>query len=120
MKMRTMLTGVAGACLIAGAATAQMQYVSPEGREILGNLSPEFREHILSQMGPEQTVRELIETTMLNRLSAAYAEVQSMRYMEDAKVWEVVVVTSEGTRRGHHVDYTMLDQFYVVSVEGAP
>lgn len=120
MKMRTMLTGIAAAGLIASAATAQAQSITAEEREILDNLSPEFREHILSQMGPEQTVRGLIETTMLNRLSAAFADIESMQYMQDQQVWEVVVVTTEGTRRNYHIDYSELEQFYDEPMEGAP
>jgi hypothetical protein len=111
---------MAGACLIAGSAAAQMQYVSAEGREILDNLSPEFRDYVLSLMGPDQTVRGIVETTILNRLSGAFAEVESMAYDETAQVWEVVVVTTEGTRRGHRIDYVMLDQFYVAPVAEMP
>lgn len=120
MILRSLLSSVAGACLIAGAAGAQMQHVSSEGREILENLSPEFREYVLSLMGPDQTVRGIVETTILNRLSGAFAEVESMRYRASDQVWEVVVITTEGTRRGHEIDYAMLDQFYVAPVENAP
>ena len=63
MLKRTILAGVAGALMISGGAFAQN--VSSEGREILDALNPEFQEYVMSRMGPEQTVRGLVETTIL-------------------------------------------------------
>jgi hypothetical protein len=108
MLKRTLLAGVLTACLVPGSALA----VTAEGQEILDALSPEFREYVMSRMGPEQTVRGLVETTILNQLSQEYPEVEQLVYMTDEKVWEVIVVTPEGSRRAHRIDYSMLDRFY--------
>jgi hypothetical protein len=110
MLKRTVIAGVLGACLMP--ATAAAQTVSPEGQRILDALGPDARDYVMSRMGPDQTVRGLVETTLLNRLEQQYVAVDYMRYVPAEEIWVVVVATPEGGRQAYHVDYTMLDQFY--------
>jgi hypothetical protein len=54
----------------AGAA----QRLSRQDQQILSQLSPQARSEVLSRLTPGETVKEIIETMALNRLSQLYAE----------------------------------------------
>jgi hypothetical protein len=110
MLKRMIAAGALSACLISGGALAQN--VSAEEQKILDALEPESRDYIMSRMGPDQTVVGLIETTIYNRLQQQFAGVESLNYMPEDESWEVVVVTPEGARRAHRIDYSMLNQFF--------
>jgi hypothetical protein len=110
MLKRMIAAGALGACLISGAALAQT--VTAEEQKILDALEPQAREYVMSRMGPDQTVVGLIETTIYNRLQQQFADIESLTYMVEDEAWEVVVVTPEGARRAHRIDYSMLNQFF--------
>jgi hypothetical protein len=110
MLKRMIAAGALGACLISGAALAQT--VTADEQKMLDALEPEMREYIMSRMGPDQTVVGLLETTIYNRLQQQFADVESLTFMPEEEAWEVVVVTTDGARRAHRIDYSMLNQFY--------
>ncbi len=63
--------------------------LSEEDRALLARLSPSFRQYVLSRMGPDQTVSELVETTILNELSEEYAQYRNPRFEGPMYVVEV-------------------------------
>jgi hypothetical protein len=48
--------------------------LSKQDQQLLSRLSPEARKEVLSRLTPGQTVKEILDTMALNRLSALYSE----------------------------------------------
>lgn len=56
-----------------GGAEAAMQ-MSKQDQQILSQLSPAARKEVMSRLTPGETVKGIVETMALNRLSQLYAE----------------------------------------------
>ena len=85
--MRRLIAAAVTAVALVGSAQAAQQ-MSAQDRQLLSQLTPQARQEVMSRLGPGQSVREIVETMVLNRLSAMYAE---------GKVVEVDVITGVAT-----------------------
>jgi len=93
MRVPVMLiSAVALGALTAGpvaAATAAQQ-------KQLDRLSPQVRAQVEARLGPGQTVKEVVETMMLNDLSREYAEADYFIFDHEAQT--VTVIHMSGKR----------------------
>jgi hypothetical protein len=71
--VRLLIATVLAVFALAGSADAA-QRLSRQDQQILSQLSPQARNEVLSRLTPGETVKEIIETMALNRLSQLYAE----------------------------------------------
>jgi hypothetical protein len=108
MLHRTLIAA-AGAAAMMLPATIAAQDLTAREQTMLDALSPEMRDYIMSRMGPDQTVQELIETTILNALADEYAYVEDVDYTADA--WDVVVIDDAGVRETVIVDYDTIGAY---------
>lgn len=73
----------------------------------LDSLSPYMREHVMTRMGPEQRLPELVETTILNELAQDYDGVRNLHRSGNGFAAEVL--TAEGRWKTVTVDMTTGD-----------
>jgi hypothetical protein len=71
--MRLLIAAVLAFFALADTADAA-QRLSRQDQQILSQLSPQARSEVLSRLTPGETVKGIVETMALNRLSQLYAE----------------------------------------------